>query len=155
MIGRDQAENRGHRLLQLGLILFLLGLLVGFAVPALTNPRMALASHLEGVLNGIFLIVLGLLWPKFMLSPRPSAALFWLAIYGTFANWTVTLLAAFWGAGRSMPIAAGDHVGSPLQEGIVDSLLLSLSAAMIAVCVLALWGLRDTTKESVKVGAPA
>jgi hydroxylaminobenzene mutase len=30
-------------------VLFLLGLLTWFAVPALKNPRMALSSHLEAV----------------------------------------------------------------------------------------------------------
>jgi len=34
-------------LFTLGLVLFLLGLLTGIAVPALKNARMALASHLE------------------------------------------------------------------------------------------------------------
>lgn len=42
-------------LFTLGLVLFLLGLFTGFAVPALKNPRMALSSHLEAVLNGMFL----------------------------------------------------------------------------------------------------
>lgn len=50
-------------LFRLGLVLFLLGLLTGFVVPALKNPRMALSSHLEAVLNGMFLVLLGLLWP--------------------------------------------------------------------------------------------
>jgi hypothetical protein len=35
----------GERLLRLGVLLFLLGLLTGFAVPALTNPRMALTRY--------------------------------------------------------------------------------------------------------------
>ena len=39
-------------LLQLGILLFLIGLLTGFVIPKLANPRMGLASHLEGVLNG-------------------------------------------------------------------------------------------------------
>jgi hydroxylaminobenzene mutase len=51
------------QLFELGLILFLIGLLTGFAVPALKNPRMALSSHLEAVLNGMFLVLLGLFWP--------------------------------------------------------------------------------------------
>jgi hypothetical protein len=50
-----------HRLLQFGVLLFLLGLLSGFVTPALANPRMGLSSHLEGVMNGTFLVILGLL----------------------------------------------------------------------------------------------
>lgn len=48
-------------LFTIGLALFLIGLLTGLVIPALKNPRMALSSHLEGVLNGMFLVVLGLL----------------------------------------------------------------------------------------------
>ena len=35
------------RLLFFGMLLFLFGLLVGLAIPALANPRMGLASHLD------------------------------------------------------------------------------------------------------------
>ncbi len=35
-----------------GLGLFLVGLITGFAVSALRNPRMGLTSHLEALLNG-------------------------------------------------------------------------------------------------------
>lgn len=139
---RASETIRSHRLLQLGILLFLLGLLVGFVVPALANPRMGLASHLEGIMNGIFLVVLGLLWPRLHLSPNASTTLFWLALFGTFANWTATLLAAFWGAGASMPLAAAGHEGSAMQEGIIDVLLITLSLAMVGVCTLVLWGLR-------------
>ncbi len=132
----------GHRLLQLGALLFLLGLLVGFIVPSLTNPRMGLASHLEGVLNGMFLVMLGLLWPRLLLGARAATSLFWLAVYGSFANWATTLLAAFWGAGTRMPIAAGAHHGTTGQELAIEVLLATLSVAIVAASVLVLWGLR-------------
>ena len=134
-------SSLGHRLLQLGTLLFLLGLLTGFAVPMLANPRMGLSSHLEGILNGMFLVLLGLVWPKLRLPRIWLNTTFWLALYGTFANWGATLLAAYWGAGASMPLAAGGFQGSPHQEAIINFLLYSLSFAMVAVCVIVLWGL--------------
>lgn len=135
------SDRRSHRLLQLGMVLFLLGLLTGFAVPVLANPRMGLSSHLEGVLNGIFLLALGMMWPRLELG-RGAAVTWWLAIYATFANWLATLLAAAWGAGRSMPIAAGAHQGTTPQETVIVVLLFSLSAAVVAVSGMVLWGLR-------------
>lgn len=135
----DTTQSR--RLLQLGALLFLLGLLTGLAVPALENPRMGLSSHLEALMNGMFLILLGLLWPKLGLSQTPLTIAFWLAVYGTFANWLATLLAAAWGAGAAMPIAAGERQGSGGQELIVNILLYSLTLAMIAATALVLWGL--------------
>lgn len=136
-------ENTAHRLLQLGIALFLIGLLIGFAVPAMANPRMGLASHLEGVMNGIFLVTLGLVWPRLVLSPKLLSVTFWLAIFGTFANVTATLLAAIWGAGgHMMPLAAPGRMGTSVQEGVVKVLLITLSLAMVATCVLVLVGLR-------------
>jgi len=136
------ARDRGQALLQAGVALFLAGLLVGLAVPAMANPRLGLASHLEGLMNGLFLIVLGLLWPRLVLSPLLERVTFWTALYGTIANLAATLLAAIWGAGRMMPIAAQGHVGTELQERAIDALLVSLALAMVTVCVLVLAGLR-------------
>jgi hypothetical protein len=81
-------------LFMLGLILFLVGLLTGFAVPALKNPRMALSSHLEAVLNGMFLVLLGLLWPHIHLPNAWAVTAIALIVYSAYANWLTALLAA-------------------------------------------------------------
>lgn len=128
-----------------GVLLFLFGLLSGFVVPMLHNPRMGVSAHLEGVMNGIFLLVLGLAWHRFTLSVRASAALFWLALYGAYANWATTLLSAYLGTSRRTPIAGAGFTGQPWQENLVEVGLVSLSIAMVAACVIALWGLRKPT----------
>lgn len=132
-----------HRLLQLGVLLFLIGLVVGLTLPVLANPRMGLASHMEGVMNGLFLIALGLVWPRLTSSPGMQRLTFVLAVYGTFANLVATFLSAAWGAGAPMmPIAAGGHEGSSVQELVIRVLLVSLALADMAACVLVLVGLR-------------
>jgi len=138
MIGAD----KGRALLWHGVFLFLLGLLTGLATGAMNNPRMGLSSHLEGVMNGLFLMVLGLLWGRLRLSARWLTMLFWLALYGTYVNWASTLVAAIFGTGRTTPIAGAGHHGAVWQENLVDAGLYSLSVAMLAVCVIALVGLR-------------
>ena len=45
-------DDRKHRLVRHGMVLFLIGLLIGFAGGQVSNPRMALAAHLEGLMNG-------------------------------------------------------------------------------------------------------
>ena len=55
---------------------------------------MGLAAHLEGVMNGIFLVALGAIWAEVRLSARLEAAAYWSALYGTCANWAFTTLAA-------------------------------------------------------------
>lgn len=137
------AQRRtGHRLIQLGVALFLLGLLTGFVIPLLENPRAGLTSHLEGIMNGMFLMLLGLVWPRLRLGAGLVKATFWLVIYGTFANWAGTLLAGIWDTGRSMPIASPEPTASLMQENMVDFLLFSLSFVMVVVCGIVLWGLR-------------
>ncbi len=138
------AQSRiAHRLLQLGIVLFLLGLLVGLAATSMANPRMGLSSHLEGVMNGLFLVALGLVWPRLALSSTLQQVTFWLAVYGTFANLAATLLAALTGAGAMMPIAGG-RAGDATQEAVISGLLVSLALADIAVCLLVLAGLRQS-----------
>ena len=58
-----------RRLIWHGMFLFLLGLLIGFVEGQVSNPRMALAAHLEGLMNGTFLIALGAVWQFVRLPP--------------------------------------------------------------------------------------
>lgn len=133
-----------RKLIQLGVLLFLIGLLTGFAIPSFAVPRLGLSSHLEGVLNGMFLIALGLIWPLLSIGRGLASITFIAAVYGTFANWFATLLGALWGAAGMMPIAGGGWIAEPMAEAIVAGLLISLSLAMVFVCLAVLWGLRDT-----------
>jgi (hydroxyamino)benzene mutase len=129
-------------LFMLGLVLFLLGLLTGFAIPALKNPRMALSSHLGAVLNGMFLVLLGLLWPHIHLPNAWAATAVVLIVYSAYANWLAVLLAAAWGAGRKLaPIAAADHVASAGKEGLVSFLLVSLSLSIVVGVGIVIVGL--------------
>ena len=57
------SSRQGHRLLQLGMLVFLIALLVGLAVPKFAVPRLGLSAHLIGIMQGLFLMVSGLLRP--------------------------------------------------------------------------------------------
>ena len=143
MESSDWRERHGHRLLQLGILLFLLGLLVGLAVPRFAVPRLGLSTHVLGIMQGIFLIVMGLLWPTLRFGPAVSRIGVVLAVYGCLAAWTANLAAAVWGAGSGMlPIAAGQSHGTALQEGLIAIALRSAGASLIAFSALVLWGLR-------------
>ena len=80
-------KDQSNKLIIWGVFLFFLGLIVGLLVPVFANPRMGLSSHIEGVLNGMLLIIIGLIWSKVDLSSKWLKITFWLTIYGTFANW--------------------------------------------------------------------
>lgn len=135
-------KRQSGQLIYFGVLLFLLGLLVGFAVPALANPRMGLSSHIEGVLNGMFLMLLGLIWTRLQLSARWLGISFGLSLYGAFANWLAMLVAALFNAGKTLTVAADGKEGHPAAEAVIMFLLVTLSLAMVIVCVAVLTGLR-------------
>lgn len=91
--------------------------------------------------NGPFLIVVGLLWPHLNLSHIWQIISVALLVYGAYANWLATQLAAIWGAGgKFAPGAAGDHAASAAKEGAVNFLLVSLAPAMIAASIILIFG---------------
>jgi (hydroxyamino)benzene mutase len=135
-------EGTNRRLMWHGMCLFLLGLLTGFAEPLFANVRMGLAAHLEGLMNGIFLIALGAVWLEVRLSPTMKAVAFWTALFGTYANWLITSLAAVFGTAALSPITGAGHSGKPWQESFVTIGFLSVGIAIVASSAIVLWGLR-------------
>lgn len=139
----------GRQLVLLGMVIFMLGLLTGFVSGTFANPRMGVSAHLEGLMNGTFLAVLGLFWHHLALSRRASLFAFWMIVYAAYGNWLGVLLGGFWGAGASvMPIAAKGLMGNDLQEGIIGFLLISISIAMVLGVAMIIWGLWRIPKSA-------
>lgn len=139
----DRSKRQGHRLLQVGVAVFLFSLLIGLAIPAFALPRLGLAAHLVGISQSFFLMLMGLIWPRLRLSAAVSRFAVWLAVFGCFAPLTANLLAGIWGAGNTMlPMAASQAHGSALQETMIAVGLRTGGASLIVLCLLVLWGLR-------------
>jgi hypothetical protein len=98
---RSRMERTNRHLMWHGIFLFLLGLFTGFAEHSFANVRMGLAAHLEGVMNGTFLLALGAVWAHVNLPPGVKTATYWIVLYATYANWLMTTLAAVFGTGHS------------------------------------------------------
>ena len=135
-------DDSKRRLVWHGMFLFLLGLLTGFAENKFVNVRMGLAAHLEGVMNGTFLVALGAVWAEVRLSRPAKVAAYWIALYGTYVNWATTALGAALGAAALSPVTGAGHSAPLWQEHLVTVLFLSVGTAMIAASLLVLWGLR-------------
>ncbi|MBL4819760.1 MAG: hydrogenase [Gammaproteobacteria bacterium] len=133
-------EQTSRKLIAAGAVLFLLGLVTGFVIPIFENSRMGLASHLEGVMNGTFLIAVGAVWSRLILSARLQATAFWLLLYGTYANWLLVLLAAMYGTSEMTPIAGAGHSGLPWQETLVTVGLSSVGITMLAAVTILVIG---------------
>ena len=136
------STDRQRRLIWHGMFLFLLGLFVGFAEAQVANPRMGLAAHLEGLMNGIFLIALGAVWPFVGLPPSVTAVAYWTVLYGTYANVIITTFAAIVGASSLSPITGAGHNAMPWQETLVTAGFGTVGIAMVVSSLLILWGLR-------------
>jgi hydroxylaminobenzene mutase len=130
-----------QQLLIFGTVLFLLSLLIGFAMPAFANPRMGVSAHLAGIQSGMTLWVLGLMWQRVALPAGAERATELIAVMGLYAIFASLVLAAWWGTSYATPIAGASHQASPLREVVVTILLMSGSLASLVAVVLVLWGL--------------
>ena len=131
-----------RRLCWHGVLLFLLGLITGVLVPALTNSRMGLSAHMAGVQNGMVLAILGLLWPKVSLSEPQARWAASLSVFSMYAIWLALFLAAAFGTSRATPIAGAGFQGATWQEWSVAALLYPGSVAILVAAALVLYGLR-------------
>jgi (hydroxyamino)benzene mutase len=128
-----------QQLLICGTALFLLSLLMGFAIPVFANPRMGVEMHVTGLQSGMALWALGLMWQRVALpagAERPAQIL---ALAGLYATFISLLLAAIWGTSRATPIAGAGHQASHLREVVVTVLLTGGSLATVAAVALVLW----------------
>jgi len=135
-----------RNLLWHGAVLFLIGLLTGLIEQHFTNVRMALAAHLEGVMNGTFLLAVGAIWSEVRLTPRTKAVTYWTLLGGTYGNWVVTTLAAVLGTAALSPITAVGLKAEPWKESLITIGFVSIGLAIIAAAILLVWGLRSGAK---------
>jgi hydroxylaminobenzene mutase len=126
-----------------GVVLFLLGLLGGFAIPRLRSPRLGLSAHLTALQGGTFLIAVGLMWPRLTLGDMMSGLLangLWVSID---LVWLSLLLAGVFGAGQGLSIAGQGMVTTAGRQRLVTLLLalgsLGCVAALAAMLVLWRW----------------
>jgi (hydroxyamino)benzene mutase len=135
-------EGTRQRLMFHGMLLFVVGLGTDFAEQHFANVRMGLAAHLEGVMNGTFLIALGAIWNEVRLSPSAALIVFWTALYGAYGNWLTTILAAAFGTAALSPITGVGHSGQPWQESLVTVGFVTVGITTVFSSLGVLWGLR-------------
>ena len=138
-----EIRNPERLLIRAGFLLFTLALITGLAIPAFFNPRMALAAHVTGTLNGLVLVALGLAWRHLVFGPRQAGFTRGAFLYGTYANWASSCLAAAWGTQRLTPLAGAGFGAAPWKEIVVQALQVSLGLAMLAGSLSVVHALRS------------
>jgi hydroxylaminobenzene mutase len=101
---------------------------------------MGVAAHVEGVVNAIFLIVLGVAWPRLGLGGRAASWAYWTGLVGAYANWSVPLFSAIVGASQPKLAGAGFEA-SPWAETVLQISPVGGVVAPLLCAVLVLWGL--------------
>jgi len=106
-----------------GLMLVLVGLVWGLAVPNTPYPRLALGAHIQFETNGLLFIALATL---LLALPhrvgRLSVRVMLLAVWLTWAMALSEVANAWWGTIQMLPLAAaqaGATGGAPWQEMVV------------------------------------
>jgi hydroxylaminobenzene mutase len=141
---KSMVEYSGRRLMWHGVFLFLLGLLAGFLEQKFSNPRMGLAAHLEGLMNGTFVLAVGAVWAEVRLPARSIRLTFWTLLFGSYVNVLVTALAATFGTAAMTPLAGAGYHARDWQETLVTVGFISVGISMVAASVLLLSGLRGS-----------
>jgi (hydroxyamino)benzene mutase len=145
----DLLLREGHRLIQLGVALFLFTSFEGFVISYLPAPNLGRSVHTLAGFVGMLLIALGLVWPRLDLGTTAARTAFWLLIYSSLATLAAFVLAAYWGVGNTtLPIAAGSAHGSDFQETAIKVVMYPAAPTGIVAFALILWGLRSPRAAS-------
>jgi (hydroxyamino)benzene mutase len=136
------ATDIKRRLFWHGVVLFFLGLVTGLFVQSMRNPRLGLSAHVGTVMSGMFLAIVGALWPEVRLAESVASATYWLTLYGMYVSSAGLVLAAVFGTNQTTPLAGAEIQGPPWQEAVVAFALISGGVAALFSCVGLLWGLR-------------
>lgn len=135
--------RQGHRMLQIGVWLFVFSGVEGFFIPSFPYPPLGRSVHTLSGLEGVIILAVGLFWPRLRLGPNASKVAFWTFLYSNVATLIPFILAAVWGAGNTvMPLAAGPARGTALQEAIIRDLVYTAPLPFFVSMGLLIWGLR-------------
>lgn len=135
----------GSRLILIhGMLLVLVGLVWGLAVPATPHPRLALGAHIQLVTNGMLLIVLATVLLTLQHSVGGKSV--YVMVVSAWLTWSMALSEvanSWWGTTRMLPIAArqaGATGGQPWQELVVMASHLGAGAGLIVAWMLLVVG---------------
>jgi (hydroxyamino)benzene mutase len=145
-----QVPKMDRALIRAGFVLFTLALVTGLAVPAFLNHRMAVAAHLNGVLNGLLLMALGLAWGLLAMGPAQARWTRGAFLFNAFASWGTACLAAAWGTSRLTPLSGAGFNAAPWKESVVQVLQVTLAIVILAGAASVVHGLR-APREPIEV----
>ncbi len=152
-------SDYAQRLMFNGILVFLIGLFMGFFIyfGFFPNGQIGLVAHLEGVLNGLFLAVVGLIWQRMSLSRLQERLTIWFALTAVWLNIFQAAWWAFLGRSRASPVFPADRAPTQVETIFMFNVILPiLSTCFVLTCLMVLWGLhRGMAAQRAKGAAPA
>jgi len=122
-----------------GILLFTLGLLIGFVLAKLRNPRLGLSAHLTAVQTGAMLVAVSLFWQYLGMPENWAVLIAWSIIGSSYVLTAGILISGALGASRALPIAGAGHSASKLRENLVSAMIYSSSSIMALAWVAICW----------------
>jgi len=122
-----------------GFVLFVIGLLIGFALPRLRNSRMGLSAHLTAVQTGPALIVIAFFWPYLNVPQLWQLALILSVVLSSYLLVAGILLASIYGASNALPIAGRGFIATKAKERVVLIIVKGSSVWMAVSYVTITW----------------
>jgi hydroxylaminobenzene mutase len=143
-INTTRVQKLARLILIHGLLLVMVGLLWGFAVPLTPYPRLALGAHIQFVTNGLLILVMAILLLKLPHHVGPKSA--GLMLLSAWLTWPMALSEtanAWWGTTQMLPIAAGQAGatgGLAWQEWVVKLAHLAAGLGLAIAWGYSSWG---------------
>ena len=135
-----------RRVLWHGTMLVLLGLATGGFIQSFDNPRLALAAHVGGIMNGMLIMVVGAMRSDLSLSAILARSLFRSLVCSGYLNWLGLVLAAAFGTTSTTPLLGDGTAAKPWQEHLVAFCLVSGALLTLAAIAIVLLGLRRSAE---------
>lgn len=136
---KSPSDRQAHLLAANGATLIFVGLLCGLIIPAAAYPRLMLTAHIQFLVNGMVSLFAGLLLKTSLATVGRWGGT--LVVAAHVATWAVCLSevgAAFSGANKTLPIAAGQAGASGAAEW--QETLVLVCHMIPAVLLIAAWG---------------
>lgn len=144
-----QSEVLKRRLLWYGIFLCTLAFIVGLFIPLYANPRAGLATHVLGITEGLFLVVIGFCYPLLRLPLWLARVNFWMLVVSAYVGMLSEFLGATFGLNRMLVVTAmGLPESTPWLETSFEIVIKGISVFILISCFIVLFGLRETKSNS-------
>jgi hydroxylaminobenzene mutase len=103
---------------------------------------MGLAAHLEGLMNGTFLLALSAAWQDERMSERSGRTAYVCLLYGSYANLIVTTAAAMFATRAMTPLTGANQAAEKWKEFAVTAGFTSVGLTMIVGSIIVILAFR-------------